>query len=236
MPVHFAAAWGEQPLGCTTPAGPVELSDLRFFVSELEFLLADGSRVPTELAGNGRWQAKEVALVDLEDASASCFNGTPDTNDTLLARVPETDYRGLRFVVGVPFAMNHADPLSASAPLDDTSMHWHWRSGYKFLRAGARRPDGRFLLHLGSAGCEGTVPEIRGCRYPNRITVELEDWQPGMTIAVDLQSLLRERGSSPGDIHCESSPADPDCRALMPALGLDAASAGSQQLFRVLEP
>jgi uncharacterized repeat protein (TIGR04052 family) len=236
VPVPFVASWGGQAVDCTTPVGGVALSDLRFFVSELEFRSADGSRIPAVLGENGRWQGNGVALVDLEDAAGSCLNGTPDVNDAILAQVPPGDYRGLRFVVGVPFAVNHSDPLGASAPLDDTTMHWHWRSGYKFLRTGVQHPEGRFLLHLGSAGCEGTVPDIRGCRYPNRFTVELDEWQPGMTISVDVQVLARATGAPPGDVHCESGPADPDCRALMPVLGLDDARGGRQALFRVQTP
>jgi uncharacterized repeat protein (TIGR04052 family) len=236
VPVRFIATWGGQPFACATPAGAVELSDLRFFVSELEFLASDGSRTPATLADNGRWQGDTVALVDLENAEESCRNGTPDTNDAVLTSVPAGDYRGLRFKIGVPFATNHSDPLEASAPLDDTTMHWHWRSGYKFLRVGTRGPEGRFLLHLGSAGCDGTITDIRGCRYPNRVTVELDQWQPGMRIAVDLQVLARAAGASRGDAHCESGPADPVCRALMPALGLGDTAGGPQQLFRVQAP
>jgi uncharacterized repeat protein (TIGR04052 family) len=236
VPVRFTATWGGQPFDCATPAGAVELSDLRFFVSELEFLAADGSRTPATLADNGRWQGDAVALVDLENAEESCRNGTPDTNDAVLTSVPAGDYRGLRFQIGVPFATNHSDPLEASPPLDDTTMHWHWRSGYKFLRAGTRGPEGRILLHLGSAGCEGTITDIRGCRYPNRVTVELDQWQPGMRIAVDLRELARAAGASRGDAHCESGPADPVCRGLMPALGLGDTAGGPQQLFRVQAP
>jgi uncharacterized repeat protein (TIGR04052 family) len=234
--VPFAATWGGQPFGCTTPVAGAALNDLRFFVSELEFGNADGNRTPAVLADKGRWQGNSVALVDLEDAAGSCLNGTPDTNDAVLVHVPRGDYRGLRFLIGVPFAVNHSDPLGASAPLDDTTMHWHWRSGYKFLRTGMQHPEGRILLHLGSAGCEGTVPDIRGCRYPNRFTVELDEWQPGMTISVDVQVLTRAAGASRGDVHCESGPADPDCRALMPVLGLGDAAGGPQQLFRVRTP
>ena len=78
------------------------------------------------------------------------------------------------------FDLNHDNPLTAEPPLDDPDMHWHWRSGYKFLRAGIRTATDGFWIHAGSAGCEGTVGNITGCRFPNRIDVFLPDFVPGV--------------------------------------------------------
>ncbi len=235
LPLRFAAYWGEQAIGCGSPVGTTQLTDLRFYLSELEFHSVDDGRMPAGLADNGRWQGNTIALVDLEDGTESCVNGTPDDNPVVLARVPAGKYRGLQFVVGVPFALNHGDPLQALAPLDDSTMHWHWRSGYKFLRAGVVQGGTPFLLHLGSAACEGTVAAIRGCRYPNRVVVVIDEWQPEMTIAVDLRVLVESAVVPDGDAICESAPADPDCTALEEVLGLGPGSsepAGRQQLFR----
>jgi hypothetical protein len=66
--------------------------------------------------------------------------------------------------------------------------------------------------------------------------VELDEWQPEMTISVDVQVLARAAGARPGDVHCESGPTDPDCAVLMPMLGLGNAADEPQQLFRVRAP
>ncbi|MDZ7643630.1 MAG: MbnP family protein [Woeseiaceae bacterium] len=67
--------------------------------------------------------------------------------------MPTGDYRTLRLTLGVPADLNHGDPLHAPAPLTQTPMHWHWRSGYKFLRAGVTRGADGYWLHLGSTRC-----------------------------------------------------------------------------------
>lgn len=234
------AAWGDEPLQCTSDAAIVRLTDLRFYVGGVE-IGVDGRPVPVELDAHGRWQGEGLALVDLEDATGSCANGTPDANAVIVARVPAGNARGLRFEVGVPFERNHADPLTAAPPLDDTAMHWHWRSGYKFLRAGIESPDADFSVHLGSAGCEGTVQAVRRCRHPNRVAVELPDWRPGAVVVADLR-VLADRlpaAADPGaGAHCESGPGNAVCSALLPAFGLDPESgrpAMEQQLFRLAE-
>ena len=144
----------------------------------------------------------------------------------------------MSFELGVPFDSNHADPLSASAPLDDTTMHWHWRSGYKFLRAGVRTADDGFWVHLGSAGCEGTVQNVSRCQFPNRIPVTLSDYRPGDTVITDLSMLLAAADLGDGEAtDCASGPADAGCSAVFAQLGLDHESGsltGQQQLF-VLE-
>ncbi len=229
--LRFAAASGNAPVDC---AG--RLADLRFYVTDLAVLRPDGGRARVDLAANGRWQGQGIGLIDLEDGTGSCANGTPDGNDRLVGRVPPGDVAGLSFVIGVPFASNHADPLAAAAPLDDMSMHWHWRSGYKFLRAAATDGKRRVSVHLGSAGCRGAVTAIEGCNFPNRVAVTLPDWRPGKSVTVDLGQLLEAVpvGAEPVT-HCESGPADPACAGLMPVFGFDVASGAQvmpQRVFR----
>ena len=234
--IEFAARLGPESLDCERD-NVIELTDLRFYISEPALVNADGQSIAIDLVENGRWQQRDLALIDLENAAGNCRNGTPDANSVLLGNVPAGDYRGLRFTLGVPFGRNHADPLSAAVPLDDSTMHWHWRSGYKFLRAGFASGSDGFWIHLGSAGCEGTVQNITGCRFPNRVTVELPDWAPGDPVLFDFDALLAvvDTGDGePGD--CSSGPAEEACRAPFLAFGLDfetGASTGEQRLFRV---
>lgn len=229
--VYFAAADRDMPIDCDGG-----LADLRFYVNELAVLRPDGSRAPVVLADNARWQGQGIGLVDLEDGAAACANGTPDRNDRIVGRVAPGEVAGLAFTVGVPFAPNHADPLSATAPLDDMSMHWHWRSGYKFLRAAIVRDGRRASVHVGSAGCRGAVTAIEGCDFPNRVDVRLGDWRPGMPVTVDLRPLIEALPPDAESVtHCESGPADPACALLMPVFGFDVTTGmqtAPQRVFR----
>lgn len=214
------------------------MTDLRFYISDLTYLDAEGRKVPLELQANGRWQGAGLTLIDLEDAEGDCRNGTNDTNTKVLGLLPAGDYAGIRFTVAVPFGLNHADPLQAPMPLDDSTMHWHWRSGYKFLRAGYRRPGDSFWVHLGSAGCEGTVHNITGCRFENRFDVDLSDFRPGDTVAFDFAELVAAAANE-GDADCSSGPAEESCSTTFRGFGLDfetGRQVEAQSLFRVYRP
>jgi uncharacterized repeat protein (TIGR04052 family) len=201
---------------------------------------SDGEAVPLKLLEHGHWQQSELTLIDLEDGSGTCLNGTPRMNSKLLGEVPAADYRGLSFTVGVPFEKNHADPLAAIAPLDDSSMHWHWRSGYKFLRVGLANASDGFWMHVGSAACEGTTSNITACRHPNRISVFLPDYRPGDRVRVELDALLRSVDLEDGVASdCSSGLAETSCREPFQVLGLDfdtGEAGGAVQLFRVARP
>lgn len=233
--IPFAAAVGGSPIDCGTDVGGVQMTDLRFYVHRLILQRQDGERVPVSFGENGRWQSSEIALIDLEDARGECRNGTPDTNTAVVGTVPDGEYRGLSFIVSVPFEHNHADPLAAVAPLDDSTMHWHWRSGYKFLRLGFAHLNQRFWLHLGSAGCQGTVRNISGCRFSNRFEIVLDDYSLGDTVLVDLSSMITATGNEEQVItDCSSGPAESSCRKPFAVLGIDFSTGNQvkeQQLF-----
>jgi uncharacterized repeat protein (TIGR04052 family) len=214
---------------------------LRFFVSSVTLLDSDGNEHELEMADDGRWQQSGVALVDLENGVAACVNGSLAMNSQVSGTAGAAEYSGLRFTVGVPFDLNHANPLKAQPPLDDAAMHWHWRSGYKFLRAGVTTESDGFWLHLGSTGCEGTVQNISGCKRPNRVLVELSGFSPKTDqIEIDLAALFRDVDLDDGRrSDCSSGPAEEPCAEPFRALGLgfDAETAasrpGSQNVFRV---
>lgn len=233
----FVATWAGKTIHCDD--AEIALSDLRLYVSSIELQDRNGRAHPLVLHDNLQWQQSDLALIDLEGGEGACVNGSSETYPYLVGSVPPGDYEGLRFTVGVPFARNHADPLKAARPLDDPAMHWHWRSGYKFLRAGIRTPDDGFWIHVGSAGCEGTVGAISGCRFPNRVTVELPDYVPGRdTIGIDLKELFAEVNLSDATAtDCSSGPPEIACIAPFNALGIDFESgkpAGQQRVFSVL--
>ena len=238
--IEFVAHYSGQSLTCGDQSGETALTDLRFFVHDIELRTLEGSWETLQLDSGGAWQQTGLAMLDLEDGAGACLNGTADMNNAISGTLPAGAYRGLRFVLGVPFDRNHADPLAASAPLDDSAMHWHWRSGYKFLRAGLTTGADGFWIHLGSTGCEGTAGNISTCRQPNRVRVELDDFVPGEdTVVVDFSALLDGTSLSdrePSD--CSSAPSEASCQAPFAAFGLEFGSrdpAVPQSVFRLAD-
>ena len=236
--IPFVPVFGERIIGCGASDDGVSLSDLRLYVANPALLTRDGDRVPLELEPDGRWQQQDLALLDFETGADACENGTAERNLVLRGSARAADYVGLQFTIGVPFDRNHQDPLQAAAPLGDPAMHWHWRGGYKFLRAGLRNGDDSFWIHLGSTGCEGTVQNISGCRAPNRVAVRLDDFRPGEdTVAIDLAALADQIRLHDGvATSCASGPAEPDCAAPFAALGLEHGSGLASGVQRVFQP
>ncbi len=231
--IPFQAIWNGHPIDChSTPA----LTDLRFYVMKPQLLDAEGTARDVRFATEFEWENDAVAFIDLETGDGACQNGTAAVFDHIVGVARAGDYQGLRFTVGVPFRLNHANPLTASPPLDDADMHWHWRSGYKFLRAGIATDGDGFWIHAGSAGCQGTVGHITGCSFPNRIEVFLPDFVPGESaVSVDLAALVN--GTDLGDgiaSDCSSGPPETSCNAPFAALGIDFSTgdqAGNQRVF-----
>jgi uncharacterized repeat protein (TIGR04052 family) len=234
--LEFLPTWDGLPLQCEDT--DVQLTDLRFFVSEVSFIDSNGRQHGLAMPADDRWQQEKVALIDLENGASACLNGSNEMNISLSGTVEMTDIVGLRFTVGVPFDLNHANPLTALAPLDDPAMHWHWRSGYKFLRAGVATAKDSFWIHLGSTGCEGTVQNISACRSPNRVLVEFSDFSPSVDqIEVDLSELFRAIDLNDGvRSDCSSGPAESSCTEPFTALGLvfnNGTDGSPQSVFRV---
>lgn len=155
--LRFAGKVGNQHFQCGEsyslgrPATMMTPTDFRFYVTDVALIDAAGRAVPVTLQQDGKWQYQSVALLDFENKEAACANGTTDVRDRIVGTVPAGTYRGIRFKLGVPFALNHADATLAPSPLNLTSLWWNWRGGYKFLRIDlisatlpdAMRPGGR---------------------------------------------------------------------------------------------
>ncbi len=221
LEIPFVATWDGAPLTCDGEGQT--LTDLRFYISNPQLVTADGKVRDVGFTVDRPWQNDVVALIDLEDGRGACQNGTAEVAAQLVGVARSGEYRKLRFTVGVPFRLNHANPLTASPPLDDSDMHWHWRSGYKFLRAGVRTETDGFWIHVGSAGCEGTVGNVTGCRFPNRIDVELDGFVPGESrVAIDLAKLAAEVDFEDGvATDCSSGPAEEACIGPFQSFGID---------------
>jgi len=233
--INFGVEAGGSAIDCGssftagTGDGTLGISDLKMYISEVELLNAAGEASPMALTPDGLWQTGTLALLDFEDRSGGCTNGTEATNTQIIGTAPEGVYTGLRFTLGVPFELNHADPAQATGPLTFTAMHWGWQGGYKFIRVDVTEESGSFRFHLGSTGCEGTIGAITECSRPNRPRIELTDVDLNtQSIVLNLDQLFSDSdltanadGTTMG---CMGSETDPDCVGPFEELGLDLAS------------
>lgn len=130
-----AAACGESYDGVGAAGTTIAFTDLRFYVSNIRLVSADGQEVPLDLTQDGVWQYQNVALLDFEDGSGGCSEGgNTATNSVVKGTVPAGRYTAVAFDLGVPFALNHADVTAAPSPLNIQALWWNWQGGYKFLR------------------------------------------------------------------------------------------------------
>lgn len=265
--LQFLAKVGKQPFSCGSnyrlgkPATDQTLADFRFYVSEVALIDAQGKTVPVNLEQDGKWQHQSIALLDFENKSGACMNGTTETRDRIIGTVPKGNYTGLKFTLGVPSELNHEDSALASSPLNLTGLWWNWQFGYKFARIDLQNPtmaqsvgeqqkhqvhggeaSSGFLIHLGSTGCQaGTTSEKpTRCSNSNRATVVLTRFNPEKNIVVaDLARLVttsnlnqNQPKTSPG---CMSELNDRDCMGIMTNFGLSfmGKPAVPQTFFRV---
>lgn len=251
--ISFNAVIAGKAFDCGTAYDNIGLSharvqplDLRFFVSQVELLAPGGAAVAVSLDQDGIWQYRNVALLDFEDGTGGCLNGNAGINKQISGTVADGAYTGLRFVLGVPFELDHIPSASAPSPLNMTAMFWSWQDGFKFLRAevatmpGMRHPGG-FPVHIGSTGCAVSgfaAGPAKECAHPNRSTITFRTFDIDHDIVVfDLARLLAGVNlDSPAPAHspgCMSFPGTESCVAPMQALGLafDDAPAAEQTVF-----
>lgn len=178
--LQFAATVNGVPVSCAaefTGLGPsgqntIGVSDLRFYVSNVQFWDRGGNPVALKLDDN-EFQlndpAGSVALIDLTGntegtcgQSAIAFaEGTERTNSVLRGSTVVEDVASISFEIGVPqalmksvIAVNTAE--SAPSPLNE--MYWNWASGYRHFvfnfaaRDGMQNKGGGYL-HIGSRNC-----------------------------------------------------------------------------------
>lgn len=249
--IAFEARVGEEPFNCEETysnlgksEATIIIADYRFYISEVALVDTQGNLVPVELEQDNLWQYQNVALLDFEDKSGACVNGTSQTRTMIVGKVPRGDYQGLEFTLGVPSELNHKDATLAASPMNLTSMWWNWQGGYKFLRVDIENQmamsenqmkgdshnhthqTSGFLIHIGSTGCEQleSTQEYQ-CQNPNRARITLDNFDPETSIVVaDLAKLVADtdlKSNQPDTpTGCMSTPEDQDCENLMQNLGL----------------
>lgn len=233
--------------GCGTPltglgsgAVAAKLKDLRFYVSDVRLVRADGSEALLDLGADSAWTYSSVndrlTLIDLEDATGDCAtSGTAAMNATVTGTVPAGDYVGIKATLGVPFAFNHSDYAAAPAPLNLQAMAWSWQSGRKHAKVEVSDPAGAtgtwtaktFNFHLGSTGCTGNPAsgQTVSCSAPNRMAFGFTAFDPAtQKIVLDLNALLGGQDitvNRAGAAGCMSGGTDPECLTVFDALQID---------------
>ncbi|HQX05818.1 MAG TPA: hypothetical protein PKZ19_03455, partial [Zoogloea sp.] len=118
--ITFDVTAGGQAVSCGVPltglgtkATPGQVKDLRFYVTNVLLIDAQGNTVPVTLDANAN-QARDVALIDFEDATGKCptSTGSAATYTTLTGKVPPGTYVGVTLSVGVPVKSADADKVS----------------------------------------------------------------------------------------------------------------------------
>jgi uncharacterized repeat protein (TIGR04052 family) len=176
---------------------------------------AEGRWAAAQIVDDGRHQSTAIALVDLVAATTGCRDGRSG-HATIRLDVPAGTWRAIAFRVGVPFALDHADPATSTAPLTIGEMHWGWQAGFKHLRVEGDRDGAPFRVHLGATGCEGTFTHVTRCVREDVAEVEIDDVDVGRSaIAFDLAALVGVRATS-----CMGGD-DASCATAFDALGLD---------------
>lgn len=251
--INFAAVVGTETAACGetyllgTPESQVAFVDARLFLSNIRLITSSGEEVPLELDQDTPFQTDNVVLLDFEDGTGGCAEtGTTEQNHQATGKVPRGAYAGLAFDLGVPFELNHGDPLEAPSPLNVQALAWNWLSGHKFARidlavsAGDAGADSQWNFHLGSTGCSQNVadggalnpigPPDSECGRPNRASYEFPSFDlASESIVLDLAALFAGSdvstnlgSAAPG---CMSFPADePDCTEIYKNLGLSFSS------------
>ena len=240
--LRFAATAGEVPVACEaripgvgSRGSTIVPEDLRFYVSDVRLVAADGAETPLALDDDHAWQSQGVALLSW------CADGRADLHDSISGTIPPGDYRGVRFSLGIPDRLNHADATIAQAPLNVTGMFWSWRDGYKFLRLEMRTFDSSgarpstWLVHLGSTACTSDSGGTTRCARANRPAIALKnfDWHKNVIVA-DVQRLLASTDVASHGSGCMMDSREA-CAGVLATLGLreDGPAAAAQNVFRI---
>jgi uncharacterized repeat protein (TIGR04052 family) len=259
--LDFAARVGDQPFACgeeysgVGSAGSlVTPSDLRFFVSNVRLITADGHEEPLTLDTTAPFQRGSVALLDFEDGTGDCRNGNSALNTRVTGVAPSRDYVGVAFSTSVPAEFNHLDPTLQDPPLQTSDMNWSWVLGYKFFKVDLKQvltPEldagadagvpvpGLGVLHLGSTACRNAPVDASAdaqieCSNANRNDIILTPFNPeNNTIVLDLAALFAASNLDEMAM-CHST--GEVCVDMFSSLGIDYATGApisTQTAFRV---
>ena len=217
--VAFIPSYNGESIGCDSV---ITHSDDRWHYTQLQFYISDISLKDSM----GKWQkaplvpspyqTSNVALLG-ENCNLGKENSKANWSVILTKQARLINSSQIRFTLGLPFAVNHLNPLTQQSPLNVPTMFWGWQQGHKFLRLEMSSSKHDWLFHLGSVACQSASPlraPIKECRYPNRYTFELPLSKANPVVIFELSALLNNIMISEQN-HCQSSPNKPSCQILV---------------------
>ncbi|TWX57029.1 MbnP family copper-binding protein [Colwellia hornerae] len=218
----------EQALGVASTKW--QYQQLQFFIHDVEVNTKKSGWQPWLMTTNAH-QAENIALLG-EECNRE---GHQDYWQLELTPLNETRViTDIRFTLGVPFALNHLNPLTQPSPLNEASMFWGWQGGHKFIRAELASPDDDWLFHLGSTGCKALSP-VRApkseCLYPNRVVISLPFTSQITTIEFDLAALIADIALTRAN-SCQSAVDEESCKVLFKNLGINTNNTDQSMLFK----
>lgn len=196
-----------------------QVQKLRFFISEIE-LKRDEEWYPVSYLVSP-WQSNSTALISL--TAKACddpkqFNNRVEFSSDLKL----DDAQGIRFKLGVPFEINHLNPLLQPSPFNLPDMFWSWQLGHKFLRLDMENKQRAWAFHLGSIGCQ-TDSRIRPpespCDQANLFDIELPASKSN-SINLKLDQLLAQLDLNQASSCMFSANASSTCETLLNNLQL----------------
>ena len=180
-----------------------QLQNMALFISDIKLSL--NSQASLVALRQNDWQNSGVGLLrltqtncpDLQTDSASnqrVVTGPIPFASLVFDKPVQLDEASqLSFTLGLPFSLNHLEPLSQPPPLNQPSMFWSWRGGHKFLRLDMQSEHQAWNFHLGSTGCSAAsamnAPQ-QECLHANRLQFSLPRQQNGHRLIVHLDKLL----------------------------------------------
>ncbi len=197
----------------------------QFYIHDIEVENSSGDWIAVDLPDDGVWQKDGIVLLDFDKNTGLCSGMTDATNKRIAGIVPQGDYTGVRFKLGVPAEKNNLDFSLSEAPLNNSLMFWGWMQGYRYLRLEFEATSSTYsLIHMGATSCTGNAfaGEVMDCEYPNRFPFELTGEDPFATliqINVDEMLLPHDLGSGNLGLVCEAERYEPDCPDVFKVLG-----------------
>jgi len=167
--------WQGQSINCDTVLSvngvDWKIRDFSVYLSQIEYQNTAGEWHKVTLDVNENSSSKVVLL------TPECSKKANGYNWQILTKNNIEQWQKVKFTLGVPFELNHENPIFQKSPLNVPSMFWVWRTGHKFLRLEMESKKGDWLFHLGSVGCQAKsavrAPE-KPCQFPNTFSYEIE--------------------------------------------------------------
>jgi len=218
-PILFALQFDKNSFLCDQT---VQVKNKTWHLNQLQFFLSN-IEVSTE---KNKWQAllphDHVLHIGGKCGETVNFSSAP-------IKANWNTITAIRFDLGVPFELNHNNPLEQQPPLNQPDMFWVWQTGHKFFRMEMSSDQNDWIFHLGSTGCSSPAP-VRApkatCKNPNRPRITIENFNYNKPLLLDFSALFNAIDLET-DNDCQSSPSNPSCKKILPHFGID----GMQSVF-----